>query len=182
MRQRAILTVTALALTAGCGSITGGLAPDPPWHTIPGCPAVAGHQLVTEGPKADTRTVDTAEKYGLSCNYGTPDRVALVISVMIDRTATDSTADLELSDQAARTAGMTVLPLSGAGDRAMIIVDPAGKLQPNTTAHAETVSRNAIAFAQLHDLTPIATEADAKAHAPALAAALTETLKTLRPR
>ncbi|MDI6102762.1 hypothetical protein QLQ12_29495 [Actinoplanes sp. NEAU-A12] len=181
MRQRAILTVAALALTSGCGSTGMGLSPDPPWHAIPGCPTVGGHQRITEGPKADTKTVDTAEKYGLSCHYGTPDKVTLVISVMIDRTATDSAADHELSDQAARKAGMLVLPLSGTGDRAMIIVDPAGKLQPNTTVHAETVSRNTIAYAQLYGLTPVRTDADANVHAPALATALNETLKILRP-
>jgi hypothetical protein len=171
-----LAAAAALGLTAGCTSVP---AVDvEPWHSFgAGCPALSGYQ-----PRGDPRALDTTESYRLMCEYTAADRTGLPLSVMIDREAGSSAADFGTSEKSARETGLMVLPLAGVGDEAMIVADPAGRLQPATVVHGETVSRNAILYAKVTVPEPIRTEADAAARAPELAAVLNEALKNLRTR
>jgi hypothetical protein len=174
--MRPVLAAAALVLTAGC---TAAQAPDvEPWHSLSGgCPALSGYQ-----PKGEPSALDTTENYRLMCEYTAADRTDLPLSVMIDREAGSSATDFETSERSARETGLMVLPLAGVGDDAMIVADPAGRLQPATVVHGETVSRNAILYAKITVSEPIRTEADATARASGLAAVLNEALKNLRTR
>jgi hypothetical protein len=165
--------VAALALAGGCTSAP---ALDvEPWRSFgAGCPALSGYQ-----PKGDPKTLDTAESYRIICDYTAPDRTDLPLSVMIDREAGNSAADFRTSEESARETGLMVLPLDGVGDDAMIVADPAGRLQPATVVHGETVSRNAILYAKVTVAEPVKTEADATAQASRLAAVLNEAIKSL---
>jgi hypothetical protein len=171
-----ITAAAAMVLTGGCTTVP---ALDvEPWHSFSaGCPALSGYQ-----PKGDPRELDTTENYRLMCEYTAADRTALPLSVMIDREARSSVTDFEASEKSARETGLMVLPLAGVGDDAMIVADPAGRLQPATVVHGETVSRNAILYAKVTVPEPIRTEADATARAPGLAAVLNEALKNLKTR
>lgn len=169
-----VLPVLALLLAGGCTGNPLDTVSRTPWHSSGGCPDLTGRQLVTAEPK----TLDNTEEYRLTCDYGAAGGSGAPVNIIIDRTVSDSAADFDLSEKAARDSGLTVVSLPDVGDRAMMILDPAGRLLPATTVHAETVSRNAIVTAKITASTPVT--ADAAAHAPAVAAILTETLETLR--
>ncbi|GIE32712.1 hypothetical protein Ait01nite_057570 [Actinoplanes italicus] len=174
--MKIVLAVAALTLTAGCTTVPAVGAE--PWHSFgAGCPALGGYRS-----KGDPRALDTAENYRLLCEYTAADGTDLPLSVMIDRETGSSAADFETSAKSARETGLLVLPLAGVGDDAMVVADPAGRLQPATVVHGETVSRNAILYAKVTGPEPVRTEADVTARAPVLAAVLNEALENLKTR
>ncbi|KHD77461.1 hypothetical protein MB27_10010 [Actinoplanes utahensis] len=169
----ALAPLLAVALAAGCSANPLDTVTRTPWHGVDGgCPTLSGRQLISSQP------FDSADSFKINCDYGTGGAVDVPVRIMIDRTIADSAADYELSEKAARDSGLTVVPLPDVGDRAMLILDPAGRLIPATTVHAETISRNAIVTAKITTSTPVT--ADAAAHAPTVTTILTEALKSLQ--
>lgn len=193
--------IALILLTAGCArpvqtsngsdvapALSRSASAMPHWTSVDtGCPTLGGpdRALVTDGPEGVVNGRADETTYIRGCTYGSVKRRSYVhVSVDIDRTAApgkDRRADMEFGDRVARQAGHMVVPLTGVGDRGLVIVDRKAAAADQVIVLAEIMSGNALISANILLDGPIHNEQDLRAHTDEIVTVMSDALEDLRP-